>query len=154
MPPEPPESADSAAGSDDAGRRRSSLGSLPVPLRVALLLLLVQVAALTAFGVLFVVDLLRGVGEPLSAVGLAIFSLGLAALLGAGARALARGRRWPRGPVVTWQLLLAAVGISQIGANPVLGGAVVVLGIATLVLLLVPSSLAATQARGTPSALL
>ena len=44
---------------------------------------------------------------------LALIFLGIVALLFAAVRALYHGRRWGRGPVVTWQLLVLAIGVSQ-----------------------------------------
>ena len=83
-------------------------------LLLALLLLLVEVGALLALSVGMLVEVLGGrtQGGYVTAVLAALF-LGLCAVLVLAARALVQRRRWGRGPVITWQLLLLAIGVSQ-----------------------------------------
>jgi hypothetical protein len=116
-------------------------------LLVALAVALVEVAALAAAaGVLVVAVVAGNVSEVAGTLGIAVFLLGLAALLGGAVRALAHGRRWGRGPVVTWQLLQGAIGATQLGTAPLVGGALLGLAVVALVGLLAPASVAATSA--------
>src|SRR5690554_1238801 len=87
----------------------------PLPLLLALLLVLVEVGALVALSGGMLVEVLggRSVARTLTAV-LAVIFLGIVALQLAAARALLHRRRWGRGPVVTWQLLVLAIGVSQL----------------------------------------
>ncbi|QDB78672.1 hypothetical protein FHE66_10050 [Georgenia sp. 311] len=89
----------------------------PTALLSALLLLLVEVGALLALTVGMLLEVVRGqsTGGAVTAVLAALF-LGLCAVLVAAGRALYQRHRWGRGPVVTWQLLLLATGVSQAGA--------------------------------------
>ncbi len=86
----------------------------PLPLLLALLLVLVEVGALVALSVGMVVEVLggRAMASGITVVLAAIF-LGLVSLLLVSVRALHQGRRWGRGPVITWQLLVLAIGVSQ-----------------------------------------
>src|SRR5690606_39416931 len=86
----------------------------PLALLVALLLVLVEVGALLALSGGMLLEVLRGQTEGgiVTAVLAAMF-LGLCAILVVAARALHQRRRWGRGPVITWQLLLLAIGVSQ-----------------------------------------
>lgn len=76
--------------------------------------MLVEIGALVALAVGLFVEVLGGQTAMggVTAV-MAVVFLGLTALLLVGARALQQGRRWGRGPVITWQLLLLAIGLSQ-----------------------------------------
>jgi hypothetical protein len=112
--------------------------------------LLVEAGALAAGAVLLVADVLRGgveqVGTTLAVAG---FLAGLGCLLAAAGRALARGRRWGRGPALTWQLLQGAIGVTQVPTSPAVGAALVATAALVVAGLLAPSSLAATSASGT-----
>lgn len=96
----------------------------------------VQALLLVGVGVLSV---LAWVGDdrvdPRGAVATTLFALLFAALLGAGARGLLRGRRWARGPVVTVQLiaLLAVAAPMLVGGPRWLGAVVAVLSLTVLV---------------------
>lgn len=126
----------------------------PFPLLLALLLVLVEVGALVALSVGMLVEVLGGrtVTTGVTAV-LAVIFLGLVALLLVAVRALHQGRRWGRGPVVTWQLLVLAIGVSQ---APTLAWWLVVLLIALPVAvtigLLVPASVEWTNGTTPPRA--
>ncbi len=122
----------------------------PLVLRVGLLLVLVELAALAALAVSIAVEALGGGGPSVGpSLAMAVFFLGLAGLVAAAARALHAGRRWGRGPVLTWQLLVLAIGVSQAGLMPawltVLG---VVLPVAVAVAVLAPASRGWTDDAG------
>lgn len=86
----------------------------PLALVLALLLLVVELGALLALSVGMLVEVLRGqTAGGLVTVVLAFLLLGLSVVLLLAARALHQRRRWGRGPVITWQLLLLAIGVSQ-----------------------------------------
>ncbi|RYV49846.1 hypothetical protein EUA98_16685 [Pengzhenrongella frigida] len=119
-------------------------------LAVACLLVLLQAAVLVGLAIAWITDLVSGASQvPGATVFLVLFALGIAAILLTAARALYRGRRWARSPVITWQILLIAMSVGWLGAEPT-GWAVAVLASALLVgvALLVPSVVAATSDRG------
>jgi hypothetical protein len=111
-------------------------------------LVLVEVTALIAGALLLVASVVRGSDQVGTTLATAVFLAGLAGLLLAAARALARGRRWGRAPVVTWQLLQGAIGLTQAGTAPAVGVALVVAAALVLGGLLAPASVAATSATG------
>lgn len=116
---------DPAGTSDPAGTWRQ--------LAAALLAL----EALPAFGgaVVLVVELVRSqVVVVRNAVMLLVLAVLVGALLAAMARALLAGRRWPRSPAITWQILLLAVAYYVAAAEQVVAGiAVAVLALVTMV---------------------
>jgi len=121
-------------------------GRRPLPLLLVCLLVLVEAAAFVGLAIAWVVDLVRGVSElPAATVFLAVFGLGVAALLVASARGLWNGRRWARSPVMTWQILLVVLTVGWLGVE-VSAWALLVLAGAVLVgvCLLLPSVVAAT----------
>jgi hypothetical protein len=123
----------------------------PRLLTVAVAVVFAEAAALAVGGGVLVLDVLRGRAEYLgSTLGIALFAWVLAALLGGAARALARGRRWGRGPVLTWQVLQGAVGFLQLPGLPWFAGALVASALLVVVGLLAPASIAATAGAGTP----
>lgn len=96
-------------------------------LTAALGLVGVEVLVMIGFAVLSATDVLAvSAGEQVTVVTLTVVLIGLAALLGAAALALWRGRRWGRGPVVTWQLLLILIGISGVSGAPWWGSGLLV----------------------------
>jgi hypothetical protein len=122
----------------------------PRPLMVALVGVLVEAAALVAGGIAVALDVLAGRARPVGpALATTVFACALAGVLVLAGRALWRGRRWGRGPVITWQVLQAAVGLTQLGASPWLGGTLVALALVVIVGLLVPVSIEATSRSGT-----
>ncbi|MCM3662468.1 hypothetical protein M3148_15930 [Georgenia satyanarayanai] len=126
----------------------------PLPLVLALLLVLVEVGALVALAGGMLVEVLSGrtTGGAVTAV-LALMFLGICTFLVVAARALLQRRRWGRGPLVTWQLLVLATGLSQSGAIP--GWVVallVVLPVAVTAGLLVPPSVAWADRTAPPRA--
>ena len=84
-------------------------GSVPRTLDVAVVAVLTEVTALVGLALWWVVEMARGQASALGvALFLVVFALGVAAVLLGSVRALRRGRRWARGPVMTWQLLQGA----------------------------------------------
>ena len=77
--------------------------------------MLVWVEALVsvAVAVTFVVVVVRGAQLPAASLTLAVIAGGLAALLVGAGRALVRGRRWARSPVITVQVLLVVMALSS-----------------------------------------
>lgn len=96
-----------------------------------------------------------GRAQVLVSVSLTVFLLLFALLLLAGAHALWNGRRWGRGPVITWQLIQAAIALSAAGSAP--GWMIsVAVGVAVVVVvgLLLPTSVAATSRTSSSSTVL
>ncbi len=123
----------------------------PWPLVAALVGVLVEAIALAVAAVVLVAEVALGRAEAIaSTVATGVFAAVLAVVLAAGARALWRGRRWGRGPLVTWQVLQGAVALSQVG-SPWLVALLVGLAAGITVGLLGPGSIAATSVRGGPS---
>ena len=125
--------------------------SQPTALLVVCLLVLVEAAAMLGLAIAWLIDLLRGNAEiPGALAFLVAFSLGVAVLLAVGARGLRDGRRWARGPVMTWQILLVALSVAWIG-NGAPAWTIPILAVALAVAagLLLPTVVAATTARGT-----
>jgi hypothetical protein len=113
-------------------------------------LVAVEALAFLGLGVAFVVDLTRGNADlPAATVFLALFAVGVAALLGVAARALWRGRRWARSPVMTWQILLVVMSVGWLGVEAsVWAVAVTVVAVLVAVGLLLPPVVAATTGSG------
>lgn len=122
----------------------------PAALIVAGLIVLVQAAALVGLAVAWASDLLRGRTDvPAATAFLVLFALGIAAVLIYGARALWRGRRWARAPIITWQILLVVMALGWLGAEVTAWAvALLVSAIAVVVTLLLPAVVAATSDRG------
>lgn len=117
------------------------------PLLGSLVLAGLQAVGLVSAAVWTVVSLIRDPSAPVAtSVALAVAVLAFALLLVVGINALWHGRRWGRGPVLTWQLIQGAAAIGSIniappwGVYPVLASSVLV-----VVGLLLPSSVAATS---------
>lgn len=118
--------------------------------------MLVEVAGLVALAGSIVLEVLGRAAVPGgTGVALAVFFLGVAALLALAARALHRGRRWGRGPVLTWQLLLLAIGVSQLGVvDAWLALVLVVVPVLVVVAVLLPPSRAWADSAASPDAVL
>lgn len=67
--------------------------------------------------------------------GLAVLVAAVLALAAAGVH---RGRRWGRGPIVTWQLLLAAAAVGVL--PPGVAAGLIALGVAVIAMLLAPAT--------------
>ncbi len=137
---------------DDARPRPQAAAPLQdpwgnLPLLAALVLAGLEAVVLVGAGVWSLVAMVRaGFAAAAVSVALAVVLLLIALLLLTGINALWHGRRWGRGPVLTWQLIQAAAVIGSLGQAPL----VVVIGVlvasaAVIVGLLLPSSIAATS---------
>jgi len=141
-----------------------NLGENPAPARPApaarpallwagLILVGLEILALLAAAVWMFVDrpdgAMSGWGYAATFAGVLVM---FALLLYAGGRALWRGMRWGRGPVVAWQLLqfFTAVTMSDVIGKPA-AWAVGVLSLIAVVCFLAPASLAATSGTVRPS---
>ncbi|GAA3591778.1 hypothetical protein GCM10022223_02990 [Kineosporia mesophila] len=90
-----------------------------------------EALALLAGAVALVIE---GIGaeRPMNDIGLAVVAAVVGLALGGCARAIRQGARWTRGPVLTWQLLQAGVGMPVSASSlwyvgiPILALAVVV----------------------------
>jgi hypothetical protein len=123
----------------------------PSSLIVALTAVGLEVLAIAAGGAVLLVDVVSGRVESVgSTLAMAAFAGLLAAILATAARALWQLRGWGRGPVMTWQVLQLAVGLSQLGSAPVAGGALVAVAVVALVGLLMPASVRAVAADARP----
>jgi len=110
---------------------------------------LLEALGLAVGAVVVVVELARGDSDAVgTSVALVVLALALAALLGAAGRALHGGARWGRAPIATWQILQALVGFTwwQETRSP-WAGLLVLVSVALLVLLMVPSVVALTTDR-------
>jgi len=118
-------------------------------LAVLCVLVVLQAGALVGMAVAFVTDLVRGVSElPGATVFLAVFALGVAAVLVLAARGLWAGRRWARSPVMTWQVLLVVMSVGWFSADPAWWVVAVLLSALVVgVGLLLPPVVAATVDR-------
>lgn len=112
------------------------MAAIPRTLRVVLVVVGVEVLLLVAWAVWSLVALVQGTDAVAGAVFLAVFALAVAAVLAASARALVRGRRTGRSPVVTWQLLQVGVAAALLQAGSWLGWALVVPSVAVVGLML------------------
>ena len=82
-------------------------------------------------------------------VGVTVLALAVAALLMAAGRALARGRRWGRAPVLTWQVQQLAVAVPAVqGDRPLVPLALVVASVAVAVGLFLPVVVRHTSVGG------
>ncbi len=139
MPHPPHNSVTGGAGSSDVAR-------MPGALRALLVVLIVEAVALgmgaAAIGFELVSGRSDGVGVSLFLV---VFALGVALILLLCARGLRRGRRGARAPVATWQILQGVVAANSLTvAMTVLPMVAIVLAVAALVLLVLPTVVAAT----------
>lgn len=118
-----------------APRRTTDRPVPPWPVAAAAVGALVEAVLLVAGGLAWTVVILTGGSDaPGAGVALVALVLGLAAVLVVAARALRRGSRRARGPLVTWQLLqgATAVALLQTPHQPgaVVAGAIAAVGIA------------------------
>jgi hypothetical protein len=114
---------------------------LPPPGAVRLLtgLVLAEAVGLVAAAAAMVAVLVRGSSMPGPVLFMLVLALGVAALLAGAGRALLRGDRWGRSPVMTVQILLVVLAVGWLGVEVApwaLG--VLLLAAATAVLLLLP----------------
>ncbi|KQM25539.1 hypothetical protein IFT79_05685 [Frigoribacterium sp. CFBP 8759] len=134
---------------DETGR--SAETRRPALLWVVIVLLSAEFLLVAATAAFLLVELLvaRPDSYP-SAVAIFVLTLLATAWLGSIVIGALRGRAWIRGAAIVWQVLQFAVGIGSLQgvfANPTIGLALLVPAVAVVVLLLVPSVVAATSAR-------
>lgn len=115
----------------------------PRLLTVALVGVLIEAAVLVGLAGWSAVQLATAGAQSLG-VGLflVVFCLGVAAVLVAAARALRRGSRRARGPIITWQLLQGATAITLIQVGVVWGALALALALVVLGLLMTRPALA------------
>lgn len=117
---------------------------------------IIEVLGLLAGAILLIVALVGGFTDDTSmAIFVLVFGGGMGIVLAIVLRQLSRGKRWARGPLVTWQLFQLAVAIPLLqGATPWIG--IVLLVLAALVIggLFTPAVLRLTTERSGPSAAL
>jgi hypothetical protein len=137
---------------DDVRRRPPAAAPLQdpwgnLPLLAALVLAGLEAVLLVGAAVWSLVAMVRaGFAAAAVSVALAVVLLLIAVLLLTGINALWHGRRWGRGPVLTWQLIQSAALIGSLGqAPPIVVIAVLVASAVVIVGLLLPSSIAATS---------
>lgn len=94
----------------------------------------------------------EGVGaeQPVNSFGLALIAAVVGLALAAAVRGLRQGARWTRGPVLTWQLLQAGVGMPVSASNYWYIG-VPILAMAVIVGVLVAGRQVITQDAGSPA---
>lgn len=118
-----------------------------LPLLVALVVVGLEALVLVAAAVWSVIDMIRGGFDGAAvSIALTVVLLLFVLLLVVGMNALWQGRRWGRGPVLTWQLIQAAIALGAIGiAPPWAVFPILLASIAVGVGLLLPASVRATS---------
>jgi len=116
----------------------------------------IEALALLAGALLLIVALIGGFTDDTSmAVFVLVFGGGMGLMLAVMLRNLSRGKRWARGPLVTWQLFQIAVAVPLLqGSTPWIGIALLLLAAVVLVGMFTPTVLALTTDRSGPSAAL
>ncbi|HLR28355.1 MAG TPA: hypothetical protein VK086_06650 [Ruania sp.] len=128
----------------------------PLPLRVGLVVALLEAAGLIVMGIAGVLSSLVDDGAMLgtNAGVLIVFAL-IGGFLLIMVRELWRGKRRGRGPVITWQILQFAVAASSFGAVAWwLLAVAMLLSVVVTACLLLPASLTATGTGGKPDGVL
>ena len=97
---------------------------------VAAALVGVEALAIAVGAIVVLVRALGGDGALELSAAVAVMAIVLAIPLGFGAWALARGRTWPRGLAVTWQVLQVAAGVTLLDWS--VAGGVAVIGVAVV----------------------
>lgn len=127
-------------------------GRPPAALVVGVGIALLEALALLVVAAVYLVALAReGTVDIVFALLTAVLALGLAAGLAFSARALWRGSRWGRGPVITWQLLQVPL-LQPAFGGPFTVGAVVGMAAAVVavIALLLPSAQQVTSGDEAP----
>ncbi|GAB2977950.1 hypothetical protein [Actinotalea caeni] len=139
LPPEEPVRAPAPAPVEDPWRN--------LPLLAALVVAGLEAVALVVVAVGSVVSAAReGWSGAAVAIALAVVLLLFVLLLVAGINALWHGRRWGRGPVLTWQLIQAAIAVGAVGEGPAWAVyPALAASLAVAAGLLLPASVAATN---------
>jgi hypothetical protein len=134
-----------------APRRQRPAGEAPRTLRWAAVVVVVEAVAAVAAAVVTAVLTAAGrVASTPNAVGIVVFALLAAGVLGGCARGLWRVAPWARGPVVALQLLLALLGYTAAftAQAPAVGVPMLAAAAVTLYLLATPESRLAYADRG------
>lgn len=119
------------------------------PLMGALALVALQVVALVVVTGSGLVTLVRGATSVSTTWGVLLFALVMAAVLALLGRAVAQGRGWARGPLITVELLAIFAGISTLRESLALEGVALALpAVVIVVLLFFPGVTAATTSEG------
>jgi hypothetical protein len=144
-----PRPAGSVSGPAGSGSRPVGSGSRPAVLAVVCVLVVVQAGLLVGLGGVWVLELVRGQSRlPGATVFLALFALGVAAVLVLAVRGLWAGRRWARSPIMTWQVLLVVMSVGWLGVETALWAVgVLVSALVVGVGLVLPSVVAVTSER-------
>lgn len=127
-----------------------------MPLRIGLVLVLLEAIVLVVLGIAVVASSILDHGALLGTnAGVLLVLVLIGGFLVLAVRGLWQGKRWGRAPVITWQLLQFAVAVTSWGALewwallPAL-----VLPVVVSICLLLPESLAATAQHGRPDGVL
>ena len=130
--------------------------SRPKPLLVGVAVVLLEAVALVLLGIGVVVASLLDQGDMLGAnAGVLTVLILIGGFLLLATRALWHGKRWGRGPVITWQLLQFFVAVTAWGTLEWWALApALVLSLVVIVCLLLPASLSATAQHGRPDGVL
>lgn len=116
----------------------------------------IEALALFAGALLLLVALIGGFTDDASmAVFILVFGGGMGLVLTLMLISLRRGKRWARGPLITWQLfqLVVAIPVLQ-GSTPWIGAALLLLAVTVMVGMFTPRVLAHTTEHSGPTAAL
>lgn len=116
----------------------------------------VEAVALFAGAILIVVALIGGFTDDTAmAIFVLVFGAGMGAVITIMLRNLRRGRRWARGPLITWQFFQLAVAVPLLrGSTPWIGVVLLLLALVVTVGMFTPRVIAATTDRSGPAAML
>lgn len=116
----------------------------------------IEAAALAAGAILLTIALIGGFTDDTSmAVFVMVFGGGMAAILAITLRNLFRGKRWARGPLITWQIFQLTVAVPLLqGSTPWIGVALLILALIVTIAMFTPTVLRVTTDRSGPSAAL
>lgn len=116
----------------------------------------IEATALFAGAILIVIALIGGFTDDTAmAVFVLVFGAGMGAAVALMLRNLLRGRRWARGPLITWQLFQLAVAVPLLqGSTPWIGAVLLLLALIVTIGLFTPRVIAATTDRSGPTAML
>lgn len=123
--------------------------SRPPAVWVVVALVWAEGLAATAAAVALVLVVIHGTQLVAASAALAVLAVGLALVLAGAGRALLRGRRWARSPVITMHVLVVAMSLASWRTAPAPWPAVgVALGVVVIGALLLPSVVGWTGSSG------
>lgn len=126
--------------SGEAPQVAATAAHRPVAVWVVVGLVWAEALAVVGAAVALVAVVIRGTQLVAASVALAVLAVGLAFVLAGAGRALSRGRRWARSPVITVHVLVVAMSLASWRTAPAPWPAVgVVLGAVVVGALLLPS---------------